>query len=181
MSSVNFRLCFDWNISISDSPSCHMDRFNFRCCYRHQMTPDSVCVYLSLSRLSSCDASGRWLTAPWKANRWQENISNNHRRHRPRERDPTETDPRQSRRAAVMESVLQTRAAESFDKSLNVTWGLENWAINQPDGFIRRRRRHTAAVAIIIGRTVNKQTILSAIIHLQTLNMEDRCCSRNVL
>lgn len=115
-----------------DSPSCQIGSFHFLL-----QTPDESWQCLCWS-LFSYDTSGRWLTALRKANRWQENISNNHRRQSPRERNLMETDPRQSRRAAVMELVWQTRAAENFDKSLNVTWGLWSWTINQMDGFIQR-------------------------------------------
>lgn len=31
------------------------------------------------------------------------------------------------------------KAAESFDKSRNVTWSLWSWTINQPDGFVQSR------------------------------------------
>lgn len=137
---ISDSFCFDWTIMISSSNLHPVKRTVFISCAaidtRWVLT---VFVLISLSILLSYDASGRWLTALWKVNRWQENISNNHRRQRPRERDLMETDSRQSRRAAVMESVWQTKAAESFDKSLDVTWGLYSQTINQLDGFIQRR------------------------------------------
>lgn len=129
----------------------------------------TVFVLISLSRLFSYDAS----TSDWRRSgklidgRKTSAIITGAQR--PGERDPVETDPRQSwRRAAVMESLWQTGAAESFDKSLNATWGPWSPTINQLDGFIQRGEAQS--------RCCHHQTSPSAtnsfICHLSSQNSE---------
>ena len=139
-----------------DFPSRQMDSFHFLCCYRHQMSRDSVCVDLFLqTRL--CDTAGRWVKALWKSNRSQKTSAI----------ITSGTGPETAtwrRRVQIWAggqlwwSLCDTRgAAESFDKSSSLTWSLWGWTINQLDSFIQTEEQGTAELLSSSHVSINRQ------------------------